>query len=314
MKFKKMVVYDLKGSDFLSDKLKEFCEEIEVIKTDKDFSGDMKPENLAGADAFVAKPFGKYNKEFLSKADKLKYFGLISTGYDVVDVDFLKSKGIAFTNVPHYATESVAELTFFALLNIARMACEAMSNVENGKYLAKRYLGWELKGKTIGIIGLGSIGTRVAEIAKNFGMNVVYYSKTKQPETESKLGIKYLELDELLKSADIVSLHCSLNEESKGILGREQLLLLKEGAILLDSARAELCDLDTVRELADSGKHFFWFDALDEEEQRKKLVGHKNVFATPHIGWMTKEAQRRLDEVAVENVKNFIEGNPTNVV
>ena len=314
MKFKKMVVYDLKDSDFLSSKLKELCEELVVIKTDKNFSGDIKPVNLQGADAFVAKLVEKYDKDFFSKASTLKYFGFASTGYDAVDVGFLKSNGVTFTNVPYYATEAVAELTIFALLNIARKACEAISDIKHGEYFPMRYLGWELKGKTIGIIGLGNIGTRTAEIAKSFGMNVQYYSKIKKPEIESKLGIKYLELDELLKNSDIVSLHCSLNEETKGILNRERFMLLREGTIVLNSVRAELCDLDTVRELADSGKLFFWFDSLDTKEQRKKLVELKNVIITPHIGWMTKDALRRLDLAAIENVKNFLEGKPTNVV
>jgi lactate dehydrogenase-like 2-hydroxyacid dehydrogenase len=313
MKFEKLVVYDFSGSDFLSDSLKGLSKETVVIRTDKDFSGEMKPENLRGADAFVAKPFGDYDKSFLSKADKLKYFGLVSTSYAVVDVDFLKSRDVTFTNVPHYATEAVAELTFSALLAIPRKTHESVTNAKED-YSAKRYIGWELQGKTIGIIGLGSIGTRVAEIAKCFGMGVVYHSRTKKPGAESNLGIKYVGLDELLGKSDIVSLNLSLNEQTKGILGRDKLNLLKEGAVVLNSARAELCDLKAVRELAESGKVVFWFDGLDEKEQRERLLGLNNVIATPHIGWLTKEAQKRLDEVAVKNVKNFLKGKPTNVV
>ncbi len=143
MKFKKIVLYDFKGSDFLASELKAFCDEMSVTSTGKDFSKEMKPESLQGADAFVAKPFENYDKKFFAKADELKYFGLVSTGYDVVDVDFLKSKGITFTNVPHYSTESVAELTFSVLLEIARKTSEAMANAKNGKFDAK-HVGWEL--------------------------------------------------------------------------------------------------------------------------------------------------------------------------
>ncbi len=145
-------------------------------------------------------------------------------------------------------------------------------------------------------------------------MQLCYYSKTRKPELESALGIKYLKLEELLKCADIVSLHCQLNEETKGILSKDKLSLLKDGAVLLNSAKTELCDLDAVKELVEKGKISCWFDALDDNEQRKKILDLKNVIATPHIGWMTKEAQKRVDEIAVENVKKFLEGKPQNKI
>jgi len=313
MKFDKLLLYDFRGSDFLSNGLKDFCKEMVVLRTDKDFSGDMNPESLKGADAFVAKPFGNYDKNFLSKADKLKYFGLVSTSYAVVDVGFLKKKGVAFTNVPHYATEAVAELTFSVLLEMARKTGDALIKAKDD-YTGKRDMGWELKGRTIGIIGLGDIGKRIAELAKGFGMDVLYYSRTKKPDIEKGFGIKHVELDVLLEKSDVVSLNLSLNEKTEGILSRDKLMMLKDGAMVLNSARAELCDLDAVKELSESKNLFFWFDALDEKEQRAKVLSSKNVIATPHVGWMTKEAQKRLDVVALENVKNYLGGKPTNMV
>lgn len=312
-KFEKIVVYDFKGTGFLANELKQYSKELVLITGEKDFSEEMKPESLDGADAFVAKPFGNYNKAFLEKASKLKYFGLASTGYSVVDTGYLKSRGITFTNVPGYSTESVAELVFSALLEIARRTSESMASAKKD-YLAKRSLGWELKGKTIGIMGLGNIGSRIAEIASSFGMKVIYFSKTRKPKLEKKMGLVYLELEQLLEKADIISINCPFNEETKGILNKEKLELLKDGAVLLNSANAELCDLDAVAELAKAGKIYCWFDTLDKEEQRKKLFEIKNVIATPHIGWMTKEAQRRLDEITVQNVKMFLEGKKQNRV
>lgn len=314
MKFNKLVLYDLEGSVSLSQQLKKFCDNLIVITTDKDFSGKIKPEDLVGADAFVTKIFDKYDETFFSKADKLKYVGLLSTGYNVIDVKYLNSKGVAFTNVPHYCTEGVAELTFSALLSIARMTHTALGNTKKGEYSLSGYSGWVLKGKTLGVIGLGEIGTRVAEIAKSFGMRVVYYSRTKKPEVEKKLGINYLELDELLKASDIISLHCPITAETTGLLNKERLTLLKKGAVLLFSASSELCDLDALGELTKQKKLSVWFDVLDDKKQREKLSMLDNIFVTPYLGWMTKEAQAELDKVGVENVKNFLEGKPSNVV
>lgn len=310
-KFEKILVFDFNGMNFLSGQLKQYCKKLELISADKDFSDKMKPESLKGADAFVAKPFGEYNRGFLAMADRLKYFGLVSTSFACVDTNYLKERGIAFTNVPHYSTDSVAEMTFSALLEIARKTSEAI-NIAKTNYSAKRHIGTELHGKTLGIIGLGKIGTRVSKIAKGFGMDVIYFSRTRKTEEESRIGISYMLLDELLKKSDIVSIHCTYSEETRNLLSKEKVSLLKDGAILLNSCRTEICDLDAVKELAEKGKISCWFDALDEEEQRKKLIGLENVIATPHIGWMTKEAQSRVDEIAVENVKNFLEGKNQN--
>lgn len=170
-------------------------------------------------------------------------------------------------------------------------------------------MGWELKGKTLGIIGLGRIGSRVAEIAQGFGMKILYCSKTKKD-----VPYKFVELNDLLKQSNVISLHCNLTNETKNILNKMNLKLMKEGAVLLNSARMELVDLEALYELCKQGKIFVWFDELQDKEWRDKFRKLDNVYLTPDYGWMTKEAQQRVRETTLNNIKSFLEGNPVNKV
>lgn len=163
--------------------------------------------------------------------------------------------------------------------------------------------GWEVKGKTLGIIGLGRIGKRVAEIAKRFGMNIIYHSKQKE-----NVPYEFVALNDLLKRSDVVTLHCNLTEETKNILNRSNLKLMKPGAILLNSARMELVDLEALYEMCAQRKIFVWFDELQDEVWRAKARNLNNVYLTPDYGWMTKEAQERVREMTLENIKSFLEG------
>ena len=310
-KFRKLVVFDTKDST-LSEKLGQFCEELVVFKTEKDYAGVLKPEDLAGADAFVCKMFERYDEEFLSKATDLKYIGVSSTGYDAFDAGYLKRRKIAFTNVPGYSAQAVAELSFSALLCIIRKTHTAFAEVKSGAYEVKGYLGTELGGKTIGIVGLGSIGRQMAEIAKGFGMEVLYHSRTRKAETEAELGVEYSDLDSLLQKSDVISLNCPNTPETRGLLSKERLGLLKDGAIVLNASRSALCDIGAIAKL--DRPVYFWFDSLDDNEERQSLLDMENVFFTPHIGWFTKEAQKRLDNITVDNIKSFLNGAPKNLV
>lgn len=312
LKFKKLVVYDFEEST-LRDKLKPFCEKMVIVKADSDFTNTLTKNHLIDADGCVVKPFENFNSEFFSLANKLKYFGITSTGYDSVDTTVLKKNKVTFTNVPDFSTEAVAEVTISALLEIARHFSQEI-NAIRPRSLHKDEVGFELKGKTIGIIGLGNIGFRVAELCKAFGMNILYTSKVRKKDKEKELGAKFVQLDDLLKQSDIVSVNCALNKDTFNLLSKKKMGLLKKGTIVLNSARGEVCDLVAAKEFAKKGQLFFWFDAFDKKENRDIVIDTENIFTTPHIGWLTQEAQENLDRIAVENVKKYLERKPINVI
>ncbi|MDD5163002.1 MAG: 2-hydroxyacid dehydrogenase [Candidatus ainarchaeum sp.] len=304
MKFEKIVLYDLKSKPLEKEfikKLKEFASSVKVVFAEAEYSRRLKPADLIDADAFVTRIFDYYDNS-LFENKKIKYIGAMHTDISHFDKDFLNKKRITLTNVPDYATEAVAELTISALLNISRQTYDAMNLVKSGHWGFEGFLGWELKGKTLGIIGLGKIGSRVAEIAKSFGMNTGYYSKSK-----GDLPYKFLELNDLLKQSDVVSLHCPLTDETRNILNKTNLKLLKQNAVLLNSARMELVNLEALYELCQQKKIFVWFDELQDKKWREKFRKLDNVYLTPDYGWMTREAQERVREIALNNIKFYLE-------
>lgn len=314
-KFKKLVLYDLKSKPLEKDlvnELKKLAEKVEIVFAEKEYAKTLKSGHLEGADALITRLFDYFGKELFENTS-LCYIGTMHTDFSQFDLEALKKRGIILCNVPHYATEAVAELEFSILLSISRQSCDALNFVKQGKWGFERFLGWELKGKTMGIIGLGAMGGRIAELALAFGINVCYYSKTRKIEMEHK-GIKYCELDELLGKSDVISLNCSLNEQTKNILNKERIALLKNGAVILNPSRNELCDLEAVYEAAKKGKIIVWFEDIEDSQLRKKLLGIKNILLTPNYGWMTKEAQQNLHTITIENIKAFLEGKPQNRV
>ncbi len=311
MRFKKIILYDLKSKplekEFI-DKLKEFAESVEIVLAEGEYGKALKPSHLEGADALVTRLFDCYDDSLFEKS-YLKYIGAMHTDVSHFNVPLLNKKGITLTNVPGYATEAVAELTFSALLAISRQMNDAMNFVKEGKWGFERFMGWELKGKTLGIIGLGRIGSRVAEIAKGFEMNIIYYS-----EHRKAVPYKFTDLNDLLKQSDVVTLHCNLTDETANILNKSNLKFMKKDAVLLNSARAELVDMEALFELCKQKKIFAWFDELQDKEWRDKFRKLDNAYLTPDFGWMTKEAQKRVREMTLSNIKSFLERKPTNKV
>jgi len=304
MKFKKLVLYDLKSKPLeeeFVDKLKEFAQSVKVVFAEGEYMRALKLSDLEEADALITRIFDYYDNSLFEKSD-LKYIGAMHTDISHFNIPLLKKKNIVLTNIPGYATEAVAELTVSALLNISRQTYDAMNFVKQGNWGFEKFLGWELKGKTLGIIGLGRIGSRVAEIAQGLGMKVIYYSKQKK-----NVSYKFVKLDDLLKQSDVVTLHCKLTEETKNILNKSNLKLMKQGAVLLNSARMELIDLEALFELCRQKKIFAWFDELQDKELRDKLIKLDNVYLTPDYGWMTKEAQQRVREMTLDNIRLFLE-------
>ena len=259
------------------------------------------------------------SKEVMAQLPKLKYIGVLATGYNVVDIQEAHERGIIVTNVPAYSTESVAQMVFAHLLTVTnRTEHYAIQNrrgrwTENPDFCYWDFPHMELAGKTFGIVGLGNIGQRVAQIALAFGMKV----KALSSKTSLPAGIEKASLEELLATSDILSLHCPLTENTRHLINADTLRQMKPTAILISTGRGPLIDDRAVAEaLADGRLAAFCADVLTEEPPKadNPLLKQPNAFFTPHIAWASKEARIRLLQVATDNVRAFIGGKPVNVV
>ena len=260
-------------------------------------------------------------RQEIEQLPKLKCIGVLATGYNVVDVEAARERGIIVTNVPAYSTESVAQMVFAHLLTVTnRTEHYAMLN-RNGKWTSSPdFAYWdtpltELSGKTFGIVGLGNIGKRVATIAQAFGMKVLAYTSKRIEELPS--GISKRTLAEMLEESDVVSLHCPLTPDTRHLINRETIQIMKPSAILINTGRGPLVnDQDVADALNDGRLRAYCADVLSEEPPRadNPLLQCENAFITPHIAWATEEARTRLIAVAIDNVKAFVEGMPKNVV
>lgn len=258
-------------------------------------------------------------KDVMAQLPQLKYVGVLATGYNVVDIEAARQRGIIVTNVPAYSTESVAQMVFAHLLTVTnRVEHYTVQNradrwTNSADFSYSDTLLTELAGKTFGIVGLGNIGKRVAQIAQAFGMNVIALtSKTTLPE-----GIKKVELSELFAQSDVLSLHCPLTSDTHHMINADTLKLMKPTAILINTGRGPLIDDQAVADaLKDKRLYAFCADVLTEEPPKadNPLLGLPNAYTTPHIAWATVEARARLVKVAIDNVKAFANGKPQNVV
>ena len=258
-------------------------------------------------------------KDVMAQLPRLKYVGVLATGYNVVDIEAAHQRGIIVTNVPAYSTESVAQMVFAHLLTVTnRVEHYAVQNradrwTNSADFSYSDTMLTELAGKTFGIVGLGNIGKRVAQIAQAFGMNVIALtSKTTLPD-----GIKKVELPELLAQSDVLSLHCPLTSDTHHMINADTLKLMKPTAILINTGRGPLIDDQAVADaLKDKRLYAFCADVLTEEPPKadNPLLAQPNAYTTPHIAWATIEARARLVQVAIGNVKAFANGKPQNVV
>ena len=261
------------------------------------------------------------NAESISKLPKLKYIGVIATGYNVVDTEAAAKNGVAVTNIPAYSTMSVAQHVFALLLAVTDRPEHYALEVKEGKWTQIRdFCFWntplvELAGKKFGIIGMGNIGNAVSKIALAFGMEVLAY--TSKDESRLPVEVTKVSLEELWRNADIISLHCPLTPSTKEIINRETISQMKNGVILINTGRGPLINEKDVANALESGKiGAFCADVLSHEPPTadNPLLHSPNTYITPHIAWATKEARTRLMEIAVSNLKDFIAGTPVNVV
>lgn len=260
-------------------------------------------------------------REVLEKTN-IKYIGVLATGYDVVDVNAAKEKGIPVTNIPTYGTASVAQMVFAHILEICHRVAAHSEVVKAGEWTNNpdwcfwKYPLIELADKNMGIIGYGRIGQAVGKIAQAFGMKVLAHDKYQNKDLESET-MKYVSLDELLKNSDVISLHCPLTEENRGIINKSTIAKMKDSVIIINTARGQLIVEEDLAEALNQGKVYAaGLDVVSKEpiEADNPLLKAKNIFITPHIAWAPKESRQRLIDIAVDNLRAFLEGQPVNVI
>lgn len=309
--------YTLNPGDLSWDRLFELGEVVLHDRTPH----DKILERSAGADVLLTNKTLLTEKTINSLPD-LKYIGVLATGYNVVDIAAVKKRNIIVTNVPSYSTVSVAQMTFALLLEFCHNVQRHSDSVMNGKWAQSDDFSYsdfpliELSGKTLGIIGFGTIGKMVADIATVFGMNIIASSRNHTDQSERK-NFRWAEINEVLEQADVVSIHCPLTPETKGLINSGSLKRMKRSAFLINTSRGpvvveqDLADALNSGIIAGAG-----LDVLSVEPPSKDnpLFKAKNCLITPHIAWATKEARVRLMDIAVTNLTAFINGNPANVV
>jgi glycerate dehydrogenase len=261
-------------------------------------------------------------EEIFEACKNIKYVGVLATGYNVVDVNSAKEHGVVVTNIPTYGTTAVAQFVFALLLELCHRVGHHSDRVAQGAWASsKDFCFWdyplvELYGKTIGIIGFGRIGHQTSLVARGFGMNVLAFDSYVNKEWE-KEGVKYVSLDTLLEESDVISLHCPLFPETEKIINAKTLAKAKDGVKIINTSRGPLIDEDALYQALESGKvSGAAMDVLTVEPPKghNRLSTHPNCIVTPHIAWAPKESRLRLLNIAIDNIKQFINNTPVNVV
>ncbi len=294
--FGEVVIYDRTPSD----KILERTKEADIILTNK----ILLKENI------------------ISELPDLKYIGVLATGYNNVDLDAAKNRGIIVTNVPGYGTTAVAQLTFALLLELCHHVQRHSDSVYEGRWSDSVDFCYsdfpliELKGKTMGIIGFGNIGSMVGDIAGAFGMNIIAAGRSESDQSHRN-NFRWTGITELLGQSDVVTIHCPLLPETKGLINAESLSKMKNSAFLINTSRGQIVvEEDLANALNNNTIAGAAIDVLSDEPPFKDnpLFKAKNCIITPHIGWATKEARGRLMDIVMNNLSAFIAGKPVNVV
>ncbi|MBU4376367.1 MAG: hydroxyacid dehydrogenase [Candidatus Omnitrophica bacterium] len=293
-------------------------------------------------DASILSPFihSMVNKEMIDAMPNLKFITTRSTGFDHVDTAYAKSKGIVVSNVPTYGENTVAEHTFALILSVARNLKKSQFKISEGDFSIKELMGFDLKGKTIGVVGTGHIGLRVIKMAVGFSMKVLAFDPTENQFLSEILGFRYVDFETLLRESDIITLHAPYGKKTHHMINEGNMGLIKKGAVLINTARGGLVDTIALTKALDEGiLSGAGLDVLEgedlilEEKQllRKKkelynpeklqltlrnafILQRENVVFTPHIAFYSKEALKRILDTTVENIKSFLKGSPINVV
>lgn len=286
---------------------------------------DRTPENLileriGDADIVLTNKI-TLDKEILSKCSNVKYIGVFATGYNIIDVKYCKENDIVVTNIPTYGTEEVAQHAFALILELTNHVNEHSEKVKEGKWAkSKDFCFWDkplmsLNNKTLGIIGVGKIGMKTAEIAQAFGMNIIAATSKERVEKISD-KFSYDTLDKLLRNSDVISLNCPLTDKTYEIINKHTLSKMKQGVILINTSRGQLInEKDLLNALETGHVRSCGLDVLETEPPKDNiLIGAPNVIVTPHIAWAALEARTKLMNIAIDNLNSYINGENKNCV
>ena len=275
---------------------------------------DELEERIKSADIVIV-GWNDLTKNVIGSAKKLKMISIWATTCHYADLEAAKERGIVVTHVPGYATESVAEHTFALVFAAVRRLPQADKHVRNGGFDWRPFGGVELYGKTLGIVGTGSIGLRVAEIAKAFNMQVLGYDKYPNMKKAKEIGIKYVDLNTLLKESDFITLHVTLTSETEGLIGKKEIDAMKKGAVVINTSQGKVIGEEALVDALRSGRiSYAGLDVFEKEPPNKDnpLFKLDNVVLSPHIGFHTVEAKKRCTDICIDNVMKFLEGHPQN--
>lgn len=303
------------SEELLKEKISYVIDETKheiIYYKDRQEDTDTLIERSRDADIVVLSNF-KYGKDVMESCPSLKMVCVAFTGVDHVDIDYCREKGITVCNCAGYSTSAVADIVFAMVISLARNIIPCQDKARNGG-TKDGLVGFELDGKTFGIIGTGAIGTRVAKIANAFGCKVIAYSRTKKDLPD----VEFVTMEELLKNSDIVSLHVPQTPETTGLIGKEQLELMKPEAILINTSRGPVVDSAALAAalkngtIAAAGVDVFNCEPpLPAEEP---LLAAPNTLLTPHIAFASHQAFEKRADIVAENIKCWLEGNPQNVI
>ena len=310
---------------------------------DLDLSFSPEPLNIqtvgqaAGAQIVTVFIRSRVTRQVLEQLPDLRLIATRSTGYDHIDLDACRERGIVVSNVPRYGENTVAEHTFGLILTLTRRIHQAYIRTSRGDFSLRGLEGIDLLGRTLGVVGVGRIGLHVVRIAKGFGMRVIAFDVARQPLIAEVLGFEYVPLDDLLRQADIVTLHVPLLPSTFHLMNRDRFALMKRGSYLINTARGAIVDTDALLWaldegiLAGAGLDVVEGEELTAEEERLLampgaeekmkmvirqyvLMRRENVVLTPHMAFYSREAEERILKTTVENVRGFLAGEPQNVV
>lgn len=300
----------------------EYRKRLETLGDLKNFDGiPSSLEELISRikDADIVMLGGRYGfpKDAFDASPNLKMISICQTGYNIIDIEAANEKGVIVSNVPGYATDSVAELVFALALDLMRKVRIVDSKLREGNFDWRDNIGNQLMGKTIGVIGTGSIGERVIRIAHCFNMNVISFTGHPDEEKARKLGVKFVDLDTLLAESDIVTLHVPLTPSTEKMIGAKELAKMKKSAILINTARGKVVDeAALIKALQEKQIRGAGLDVFEKEPlpADNSLTGLENVVLTPHIGFVTQEALEKAISICIANIEKYIDGEPQNVV
>jgi glycerate dehydrogenase len=309
--------YTLNPGDLSWDDLKKYGDVVIYDRT----APDKIVERAKAAEVIFTNK-SPLDKVTLEQLDSLKFIGVLATGYNIVDTTCAKEQGVVVANVPGYGTTSVVQLTFALLLELCHHVQRHSDSVMSGKWSGSSdFCFWdfplvELSGKTMGIIGFGNIGQQVANVAASFGMKIIANDTMKSNQSH-RPNFKWADFSYLIKESDVISIHCPLIPETKGLINKSSLMQMKGSAFLINTSRGPIIeDKDLADALNNDILAGAGIDVLSIEPPQKDnpLFSAKNCIITPHIAWATKEARERLLGITVGNLKAFLQGNPINVV